>query len=365
MSRLRIDISMALSVIAFLIVSSRCALSLETFRADLSGVNEVPPNGSPATGVAYIIIDTAANTLSYHISYSGLSAAETAAHIHGFSAPGVNSGVLTALPATNPKIGTWSYLEAQEANILSGLTYVNIHTTAAPGGEIRGQILPDASIQLVARVEGAQEVPPNGSAGLGIAFFTIDPVANLLSYDIRFGSLTGTETAAHIHGFAPPGVNAGVVHTLPAGSPKIGAWAYSEAQETDILNGLTYVNIHTTTAPGGEVRGQVLNLVGPTDVALPGTASDATMELRAFPNPVRGNSTAFYYRTATPAPVTLEVLDVQGRVVRHVYHAETGGSGVVAWDTRDDAGREVATGIYFARVVSGNETRSGRVAVLR
>jgi len=213
------------------VLAGTSALALETYRADLSGLNEVPPNASTATGVAHIVIDTSANTLRYHVSYSGLSGAETGAHIHGFAPVGVNGGVVHGLPAGQPKVGTWTYAEPDEANILAGLTYVNIHTTAFPGGEIRGQVVPDPTVELVAVMEGAQEVPPNASPGLGIGFFTIDTAANLLSYDIRYAGLSGGETAAHIHGPAPVGVNdadfAGghddVIYAVPIGD-SAGTW---------------------------------------------------------------------------------------------------------------------------------------------
>ncbi len=111
-----------------------------TYVVGIDGGQEVPPNGSTATGSAAITIDTAANTLSYNITFSGLSAAETAAHIHGFAPSGANAGVLHALPAGSPKIGVYSYNQADEANILAGLTYINIHSANFSGGEIRGQI---------------------------------------------------------------------------------------------------------------------------------------------------------------------------------------------------------------------------------
>ena len=70
--------------------------------------------------------------------------------------------------------------------------------------------------------------------------------------------LTGAETVAHFHGFSPPGSPSGPLHTLPPGSPKIGTWNYAEPQEAMILDGLVYINIHSTTAPPGEIRGQVV-----------------------------------------------------------------------------------------------------------
>jgi hypothetical protein len=131
-----------------------------TGTVNISAANEVPVNASPATGIAYIELDTAANTLTYHITYSGLTTAETAAHIHGFAAAGANAGVLHPLPATaGVKDGTWTYLEAQEADILAGRTYINIHTSGNPGGEIRGQI---------ARVFPANHVPAASTWALGL-----------------------------------------------------------------------------------------------------------------------------------------------------------------------------------------------------
>lgn len=110
---------------------------------NLSATNEVPPNGSTATGFANVQINTDTNVLSYQITYSGLSSAETAAHIHGFAAPGFNAGVRHTLPGTaGVKTGSWNYPEADEFNILAGLTYINIHTSTNGGGEIRGQIAP-------------------------------------------------------------------------------------------------------------------------------------------------------------------------------------------------------------------------------
>ena len=109
-----------------------------------------------------------------------------------------------------------------------------------------------------ATLEGSQVVPPTSSGATGSGLFSIDDVANTVTYSISYSGLMGVETAAHIHGMAPPGANAGVVHALPAGEPKNGVWNYTEAQEVDILAGRTYVNIHTTLFPGGEIRGQIV-----------------------------------------------------------------------------------------------------------
>ena len=116
------------------------APSCVRFNVQLDGLQETPPNASPATGSGSVEIDTANNLLYYNVSFSGLTGTESAAHIHGFAARGSAAGVLWSLPTGSPKIGSVAYTDAQEANILAGLTYINIHTSAFAGGEIRGQI---------------------------------------------------------------------------------------------------------------------------------------------------------------------------------------------------------------------------------
>lgn len=126
-----------------------------TLSATLSGAQEVPATASGAAGSGTFTIDTAANTLSFDISHSGLvGGAETAAHIHGPAAAGANALPVFDLPLGASKTGVWNYPEALEADILAGRTYVNVHTTLFPNGEIRGQILPQANVQNMVLTAG-------------------------------------------------------------------------------------------------------------------------------------------------------------------------------------------------------------------
>lgn len=216
-----------------------------------------------------------------------------------------------------------------------------------------------------ASIDGGQEVPANTSAGTGVAQCIIDTSSNTLFYHIEFSGLSGAENNAHIHGYAPPGVNAGVLTPLPLGSPKIGAWVYPAGDEPNILAGLTYVNIHSTTFPGGEIRGQILPMNPATGVDVLG-ADSGTLTLTAAPNPVpNGATVALLYRLPAPGEVAMTIHDVTGRVVRTLDPVESNGAGILAWDTRDQSGRPVSAGVYFARLAgdAGRETR--RIVVLR
>ncbi|HEY9199841.1 MAG TPA: CHRD domain-containing protein [Gammaproteobacteria bacterium] len=119
-----------------------------------------------------------------------------------------------------------------------------------------------AIINLYATLDGTQEVPANASLGTGTATILFDDVSNQLDWNISYSGLTGAATAAHFHGPAAAGVNAGVqvnIGTLSGGltSPMIGSTTITSVQEADLLAGLWYINIHTAMYPGGEIRGQV------------------------------------------------------------------------------------------------------------
>jgi hypothetical protein len=115
----------------------------DKMKATLDGKSEVPPNTSAATGTADIDWDAASKKLSWKLTYSGLSGPATAAHFHGPAEPGKNAGVAVAIPnaTSSPAEGSATLTDAQAADLAAGKYYVNVHTAANPGGEIRGQVM--------------------------------------------------------------------------------------------------------------------------------------------------------------------------------------------------------------------------------
>jgi CHRD domain len=111
-----------------------------------------------------------------------------------------------------------------------------------------------------AAMDGASEVPPTTSAGTGAATATLDTATRRLTWDVTYSGLTGPAMAAHIHGPADPGKNAGVVVPLTGSlkSPIKGAKVLTSAEVTDLEAGKYYVNIHTAANKGGEIRGQMM-----------------------------------------------------------------------------------------------------------
>lgn len=111
-------------------------------------------------------------------------------------------------------------------------------------------------------LEGVQEVPAVNTTAFGSATVTLDTVSGAVSVNATYNGLLGTVTASHIHGLAGPGVNAGVIVTLsPSGGTTgtvTGNGVLNATQIQGMLDGLCYVNVHSTFKPGGEIRGQVV-----------------------------------------------------------------------------------------------------------
>jgi hypothetical protein len=110
------------------------------FTVTMNGSEVVPPSGSAGTGSGTFTINTATNKLCFDYSFSNLGSPVTTAHIHGFAAVGAEAGTLFNLPVTSPASDCVSYSQSDEANLLAGLTYIDIHTSNFSDGEIRGQI---------------------------------------------------------------------------------------------------------------------------------------------------------------------------------------------------------------------------------
>ena len=115
----------------------------DTYHATLSGSQEVPANPSPGQGTADVQLNTGTNTVSWKVTYSGLTGPVVAAHIHGPAAPGQNAGVMVPFTGNlnaQPIQGQAQITPAQAAELAAGRLYVNLHTARSPGGEIRGQL---------------------------------------------------------------------------------------------------------------------------------------------------------------------------------------------------------------------------------
>jgi hypothetical protein len=113
-------------------------------KAELKPTNEVPPNDTKSTGSVDITFDEATKKLAWKGTYANLSGPPSAAHFHGPAPAGKNAGILIPIfvtPGTqSPFEGSAILTDEQVGYLNTGMLYVNIHTNANKGGELRGPV---------------------------------------------------------------------------------------------------------------------------------------------------------------------------------------------------------------------------------
>ena len=119
----------------------------EAFKVTLTGAQQVPPVQTTGSGTADLSYDPATGVVTWSVSYSGLSGPATMAHFHGPATEGKNGPVAIWLtekgkPAESPIKGRATLTPDQAQQFKAGEWYINVHTQAHPGGEIRGQVVP-------------------------------------------------------------------------------------------------------------------------------------------------------------------------------------------------------------------------------
>lgn len=121
---------------------AQTASSSSAMTTRLSGESEVPPVVTNGRGSLEANLNKQTRVLTWTMTYSGLTGPATAAHFHGPPMAGENAGVALPLSGelSSPMTGVATLTEVQAADLIAGKWYVNVHTAANPGGEIRGQL---------------------------------------------------------------------------------------------------------------------------------------------------------------------------------------------------------------------------------
>jgi hypothetical protein len=249
------------------------------FNATITGAQETPANGSASTGTATMLYDVATNTFDLFVTVNNFPNTLTNSHIHE-GAVGVAGGVATPLGAEplytrsgNTLTGSFYDLTygGTAATLLQNGAYINFHSAAFPGGEIRGQLLAQPK-RLVTNLTVAQEqaaFPTVNMAGLndyGAAVMSYNSGTGRISLRVSVYNFNTAMNNSHFHEGAP-GVSGAVVTALGnasnAGYTIVGNWITGTfdipytGDPIKLLTGGAYINFHSTAFPAGECRGQV------------------------------------------------------------------------------------------------------------
>ena len=270
------------------------------FFTRLSGSSETTPINTNANGAVFVeIASGATRTALLHGSFASLGGKwNGGSHIHN-GLTGTNAGVRYSLfPTMHADSLSGQFFPANNTIGLSagGLDslrhrfyYANVHTTKAPGGEIRGNLLNLTNATFTASLSALNEIPSKVSNATGAV--KVELVGNQLTLSGSFSGLIGDfNGGAHIHN-GVNGVNGAVLIGLKvnaAADNKSGQFLADSnkytltADQLSLINaqGL-YVNVHTTTSPGGEIRGQLLPEANffPTAAAITAPAPTDTVKV--------------------------------------------------------------------------------------
>jgi hypothetical protein len=240
------------------------------FRAVLSGAAVNPPVATNASGEAVFVLADQAGTLTlyYKVMVSEIEGI-TAAYIRE-GEPGEDGPVVFTLfdgmgtfDPENPISGSTALSNAQVTELLAGNYYVEVETSANPGGEIRGQILPyTPPNRFRAPLTGEAEVQPVETEASGLATFRLNASLDTLQYTVAVRSITGI-THAHVY-TGQPGEAGTILWTLYDGTgpfdpdnPISGNQPVAPDELLELLTGNLFVNVLTTAHPSGEIRGQI------------------------------------------------------------------------------------------------------------
>nr|WP_244623210.1 CHRD domain-containing protein [Shewanella salipaludis] len=237
--------------------------NIQLILTNLSGSQEVPAVVSSGSAKGAITLDPDSGAIIVHLNAVGLDDA-TSSHVHQALA-GVSGGVIFALSQDTAALGHWSATDVtldseQLANLNKGAYYLNLHTPANPGGEVRGQIQPEGIEVFFTNLSGADVVPPVVTANSGITATTVQIASQLVDIHVN---LQGLDDATSVTvNQAPVGQNGPAIFSLVQDSSNLAHWsldnqATTSGQYTAFVNQGLYVTATSPLNPAGEVRGQL------------------------------------------------------------------------------------------------------------
>ncbi|MFZ1321861.1 MAG: CHRD domain-containing protein [Ignavibacteria bacterium] len=330
------SVSLILMFIVFGIQSESQA-NMYSISESLSGLEEVPPNASPGTGLLTGTYDDVTKILSINITFSGLFAGTTAAHFH-LGAAGVNGPVqlgLVGFPTgvTNGLFNNNYVLTAlQESDMLNDLWYLNIHTTQIPGGEIRTQVEPEIILPIelssFSSVIKGNDVLLNWSTSSEVnnSGFDIERSnENSVWEKIGFINGAGNSNESHSYFFKDNDLNTGVYNY--------------RLKQIDFNGNFEYYNLSNEISIGTPENFELSqNYPNPFN---PETNIDFTI-------PENGN-------------VSLQLYDYTGRLVKTLF----GGFKSAGYYSYKLNASDISSGIYFYKLESGNQSITKKLMLVK
>jgi hypothetical protein len=298
--------------------------------------------GSASKGTAWAVLNASDLSVRYHATYAQLGGIYQQAHFHTRTNGGIVHGVTFTGNATSS--GPWTSLtDVNLQDLVAGRIYLNIHSTTSPGGEIAGDLMYYDGV-MVASLDGQQAGTASNGKGTAWLYFDEDSVR----YRMTIAGLTGTFSAAHFH----YGPTTGILQAIAfSDSNAIGVWGIADSMVNVFVRGDVYINVHSNTSPGGEIRGDLKIGLGPLTSIVdshPVLPQDFRLQ-QNYPNPFNPTTTVVFSLARTEN-VTLRVFNLLGQVVATPLK-EVRGPGL---HTITVDGSTLTSGVYFYRLESNS-----------
>jgi hypothetical protein len=240
--------------------------------------------GIAGKGLAIVWITPDNGNLMLRASFTGLTGPVTAAHFHKGNAIVVPidsadisaGGIMADIPLDSVATAGFSSRTFID-DLVSGAIYLNVHTTANPGGEISGTAILPSRIGSAFRLEGSQETPAVVTKAFGAGLASMDKDSTNLRFFVVADSLDSVFTLAHFHkqvAGTAGGVVLDIAPNLTMNTDKMtglygsGVWTsrsstpFTKPLASAMLADSLYINIHTARNPAGAIRGQVAGIKG-------------------------------------------------------------------------------------------------------
>ena len=323
----------------FFLLNSNSYALVYPFNLNLSGLQEVPPNVSPATGNIVGTFDNVTKIISFTVTWSGFIGFTTAAHFHGPAAPGVNAPVIIGFTGFPVGVQNGVYANAflvspvNEGHLMAGMVYCNLHSTVFPGGEIRTQMILDAPLPVelasFASVINRNNVTLNWSTSSEINNSGFDIERKFLNSNewIKIGNVTGNGTSSAIHNYSYADLK---LHS--------GTYNY-RLKQIDFNGNFEYFNLSNEVIIGS-----------PTDFFVS----------QNYPNPFNP-TTKIDFDIPVDGFVNITLYNLTGKEIAILSNEfKTAGFHTIQFNASD-----IPSGVYFYRINSGDFTSTKKMQLIK
>lgn len=308
------------------------------FNHTLSGIFENPPNASPATGNITGTYDDVTKTISFNLTFSGMTGTTTAAHFHAPAGLTSNSPVRIGFVGFPTGVTSGSYSNSyvltaqQEGWLMTDSMYVNVHSNVLPGGEIRHQMFLDNPLPV--ELSSFTSVINNNNITLQ---WTTSSELNNTGFDIERAS--GKSEWTKIGFVSGSGnISTPVNYSYTDRNLNIGSYSY-RLKQIDFNGNYEY-----------------FSLTNEVNIGVPALYSLS----QNYPNPFNP-STKIDFQLPSEGNVSINLYDISGKEIMQLMNEQK----AAGYHSLNLNASSLTSGIYFYTIKTGNFVNTKKLMIVK